>query len=900
MRMFRRLGVGLRGLLRREEVERDLDDELQGYIEAAAAENMRTGMSEEEARRAALLAFGSTDAVKEEVRAVGWENRIEACWHDVRYAARMLHKNPGFTIVAVLTLALGIGVNVSLFSIVNTVLLQPLPFSDPSRLMMLWEGLPQLRSSRIPFSAPDFKFVERGQKSFVVVGALQNKPFDISGQGEPDRIIGARVSASIFPMLGVEPMLGRYFTALEDAPGRNVVILSYGLWQRRYGGRSDILGRTIDLERQPYTVVGVMPKRFVFPLPGPPANPFPAALWVPMAFTPDELQGWGKRYSLSVLARLRPDVNVEQARSEGHLLAQSIQAQYPQAMLKDFYGARLDVPVFPWQQQVAGPVQPLLLVLMAAVSMVLLIACANVATLLLSRAAARQREIAVRQAVGATHGRLLQQLLTESFLLALVGGGCGLLLAFAGKRTLLALAPANIPLAQQVRFDGVVLLFVLVVSCLTAVLFGLSPALHGASGAGLHQGLQEGSRSGTSGRARQRLQNAFVTLEFGLSVVLLVGAGLLLRSFGKLLQSDLGIQPDHVLTMSVPLPVRAYPQATQVRNLYQQLVDAVPDLLGVKAAGMAEDLPLRAFVVHTFQIEGRPEVGIPPVASESWVLGDYFSAIGIPLRAGRLFTTFERASAPRVVIVSQQMAKLYWPGQDPIGKRLRHEDNEPWMTVVGVVGDVNDAPAGRQQRPHIYIPFYQLSDKLTADSVVGEARSMNLAVRTQSDPASVASDVIAKIHSLDPDLAAADVTTMQQAIHTSLAGPRFNTSLLGVFAGLALFLAAMGIYGTLAYAVSQRKHEIGIRLALGATPGDVLRFVLGWGTRLACVGAVSGIVAALALTRLMSGLLYGVGPTDPTTFAAVVVLLLMVTLLACYIPAQRATRVDPMIALRCE
>jgi predicted permease len=377
-------------MLRREEVERDLHDELQGYLEATAAENMRTGMSQEEAWRAARLALGSTDRVKEEVRAVGWENQIETCWHDIRYAARMLHNSPGFTIVAVLTLALGIGANVSLFSIVNTVLLQPLPFSDPSRLVMLWEGLPQLGSSRIPFSAPDFKFVERGQKSFEAIGALQNKAFDISGQGEPDRIIGARVSASIFPMLGVEPMLGRYFTAQEDGPGRNVVILSYGLWQRRYGGRADILGKTIDLERQPYTIVGVMPKRFVFPLPGPPANPFPAALWVPMAFTPDEVQAWGKRYSLSVLARLSPDVNVEQARSEGHLLAQSIQAQYPQAMLKDFYGARLDVPVFPWQQQVVGPVQPLLLVLMAAVGMVLLIACANVATLLLSRAAARQ------------------------------------------------------------------------------------------------------------------------------------------------------------------------------------------------------------------------------------------------------------------------------------------------------------------------------------------------------------------------------------------------------------------------------------------------------------------------------------------------------------------------------
>lgn len=899
MRILRKLGVGLRALFRREEIERDLHDELQDYIEASAADNVRAGMSDEQAWRAARLALGSTDAVKEEVRAVGWENRIEACWYDVRYAARVLRKSPGFTIVAVLMLALGIGANVSLFSIVNTVLLQPLPFSDPSRLVMLWESLPQIGSPRIPFSAPDFKFVEHGQKSFVTVGAFQNKAFDISGQGEPDRVIGARVSASIFPMLGVEPIVGRYFTAQEDGPGKNVVILSYGLWQRRYGGRPDILGTTIELERQPYTVIGIMPKRFVFPLSGPPANPFPAALWVPMAFTPDELQAWGKRYTLSVLARLRPDLSLEQARSEGDSLGQAIQKQYPQDILKDFYGARLGIPVFPWHQQVVGPVRPLLLILMVAVGMVLLIACANVATLLLSRAAARRSEIAVRRALGATRARLLQQLLTESFLLALVGGGCGLLLAFAGKRVLLALAPANIPLAQQVRFDGFVLLFMAAVSCLTAILFGLSPALHGTSGGLLHS-LQEGGRGGSSGRTRQHLQSALVAVEFGLSVVLLVGAGLLLRSFGKLIRTDLGIQPDHVLTMSVPLPVQAYPQAAQVRNLYQQLIDALPSVPGVKAAGMAQDLPLRAPVVHTFQIEGRPEVGTPPVATESWVLGDYFNAMKIPLHAGRLFTPFDRETAPPVVIVSQQMAKLYWRGQDPIGKRLRHEDNQPWMTVVGVVGDVNDAPAGRQQRPHIYIPFYQVSEKLTADSVVGEARSMNLAVRTQPDPGSVASEVIAKIHSLDPDLAAANVETMQQAIYSSLGGPRFNTSLLGVFAGFALFLSAIGIYGTLAYAVTQRRHEIGIRVALGAKPRDVLWFVLGWGTRLVCLGAVFGNTAALALTRLMSGLLYGVRATDPPTFGAVIVLLLVVALLASYVPARRAAGVDPMVALRCE
>ncbi len=898
MRRLRRLGAGVRALFRREEVERDLRDELRGYVEAAAAEKIRAGMSEEQAWREARMQLGSAEAIKEEVRAVGWENRIATGWQDVRYAARMLRKSPGFTLVAVLTLAVGIGANAALFSVVNTVLLRPLPFHNPSRLVMVWEGLPQLRSPVIPFSAPDLAVLERGQKSFSAVGAIQDRLYDLSGHGEPDRVVGARVSASVFPMLGITPVLGRYFTPQEDAPGQNVVVLSYGLWQRRLGGRPDVVGEIIELDRQPYTVIGVMPKNFVFPLPGPPANGFPAALWVPMAFTPAELQGWGQRYDLSVLARLRDGVTLEQARSEGHLLAQEIQAQYPQSILsKDFYGARLEAPVFPWHQMVAGPVRPLLLVLLAAVAMVLLIACANVATLLLSRAAARQREIAVRRALGATRGRLVRQLLTESLLLALAGGAGGLLLAVAGKRLLLASAPASIPLEQQARLDGTVLLFVLGVSCLTAILFGLAPAWHG-TGSEVQQGLQEGGRSRTPGHARQRWQSAFVAVEVGLSLVLLVGAGLLIRSFAKLLRTNLGFQADHVLTMSVPLPARAYPQAEQIRSFYRQLVDKVSNLPGVTGAGMAEDLPLQADVVHTMEIEGRPLAGTPPVVSESWVLGDYFSAMGIPLLKGRRFTPQDNAEAQPVVIVSQDMAKEYWPGKDPIGKHIRQEDYQPWMTVVGVAGNVNDRPVTAPRRLHIYIPYRQLSDALIADNVVGEGRAMNLAVRTPADPAAMTSAVIAEVHSLDPDLAEADVVTMEQVVRSSLAGPRFNTSLLTVFAGFALFLATVGIYGVLAFAVAQRRHEIGIRMALGAQPRDVLRFVLGWGARLAAMGAVFGIAAALGLTRLMSGLLYGVKANDPATFVAVIVLLLTVALAAAYFPARRATRVDPMIALR--
>ncbi|MGE5726261.1 MAG: ADOP family duplicated permease, partial [Acidobacteriota bacterium] len=618
-----------------------------------------------------------------------------------------------------------------------------------------------------------------------------------------------------------------------------------------------------------------------------------------MGFTPAELQGWGQRYDLSVFARLRPGVTLGQARSEGQALGAAIEAQYPQDILKDFYGARLQVAAFPWREEVTGPVRALLLVLMAAVALVLLIACANVATLLVSRAAARQREIAVRRALGATRSRLLRQLLTESLLLALLGGGLGLLLAFWGKDMLLALAPSDIPLPQNVGFSGGVLLFVVGVSCLTALLFGLAPSWHTA-GAGLQQGLQEGGRSRTAGRARHRLQNTFVTVEFGLSLILLIGAGLLIRSFGKLLRTDLGFQPDHVLAMEVPLPARAYPQASQIRNLYQRLAEEVPNLPGVKAAGIADDLPLLAAVFHTLEIEGRPQVGKPPAVAETWVLGNYLQTMRIPLVAGRLFTGRDGPNSMPVVLISRGMAKKYWPGQDPIGKRLRHEENQPWMTVVGVVGDVNDGPVVRPPQPHIYIPFLQLSDNLTAENLIGVGRSMNLAVRTAGDPSALASAVVAQVHSLDPDLAVANITTMPQVIGSSLAGPRFNTSLLTVFAGFALFLSAIGIYGVLAYAVTQQRHEIGIRMALGAQPRHVLRFVLAWGTRLACLGAVFGIIAALALTRLMKGLLYGVGATDPLTFAGVTLVLLLVALLASYVPARRATRVDPVVALRCE
>jgi putative ABC transport system permease protein len=416
----------------------------------------------------------------------------------------------------------------------------------------------------------------------------------------------------------------------------------------------------------------------------------------------------------------------------------------------------------------------------------------------------------------------------------------------------------------------------------------------------LQQGLQEGGRSRSTGRARHRLQSAFVAVEFGLSLLLLIAAGLLIRSFAKLLRTDLGFEAGHVLAMEVPLPAHAYPRAPQLRNFYQRLAENIAPLPGVKEAAISSDLPLRPAVFHTLELEGRPQAGKPPAITETWVLGNYFRTMGIPLLAGRLFNPQDGPDSPPVVIISQGMAKKYWAGQNPIGKRLRHEEGQPWITVVGVVGDVKDSSVSGTPLAHIYIPFLQLSDSVTAESVVGVGRSMDLVIRAAGDPGALSSEAIAQVHALDPDVAVAGIETMPEVVSASLAGARFNTSLLGLFAGFALFLAAIGIYGVLAYAVSQQRHEIGIRMALGAQPRHVLHFVLAWGVRLACVGAGFGIVAAFGLTRLMAGLLFGVGATDPLTFAAVTLVLLGVAVLASYLPARRATKVDPMVALRCE
>jgi predicted permease len=804
---------------------------------------------------------------------------------DLRYGLRMLAKNPGFTAVALLALAIGIGANTAIFSVVNGVLLRPLPYPEPARLITIYEKTAEFSQSSVSY--PDFLDWRRGNHSLADMAAFRGDDFNFTGSGQAEHLRGELVSASLLPVLGVNPLLGRNFLPQEDQQGAGgVVMLTSGLWKRRFGGDPNILGKTLTLNAKNYTVIGVLPSDFRFR--------GQAELYVPVGqWNPVELYDRENHPGLNVVGRLKPGVTMAAAQAEMTSIARALAQKYPKT------NAGEGATVVGMKDDMVGYIRPTLLLLLGAVGFVLLIACANVANLLLARSMARNREFAIRAALGAGRQRVVRQLLTESVLLALGASLLGLLLASWGTRLVLAAVPDTLPRSQGIGLDPYVLLFTLVVSILTGILFGLAPAFH-SSKVNPQESLKEGARG--SGGGRHRAEGVFVVVEVGLAVVLLAGAGLMMQSIWRLWRVDTGFNPHNVLTTQVALSPTVMASPAGIRLAYQQLLDRVASIPGVQAASITSLIPLSGDDSEIpFWLGKGPQPPQDQMASTLVyiVTPGYPRAMGIPLKEGRFFTDHDTLASPPVVVVDEVMAKHLFPGQDALGKQFNLMVIGP-VQIVGVTGHVKhwglDADDTAKILNEIYFPFLQIPDKFMSEVVAG----LPLVLRTAPDPLSVVSAVRARVAGPTEDQPIFGVETMEQIISDSLTERRFTMLLLIIFASTALVLAAVGIYGVMSYAVSRRTHELGVRLALGASRNEILRLVVGEGMVLAAIGTAVGLTAALGLTRLMASLLYGVRPADPATLAAASLLLAGIALLACYIPAWRATKVDPLVALRYE
>jgi predicted permease len=813
---------------------------------------------------------------------------------DLRYGVRMLLKQPGFTLIAVVTLALGIGANTAIFSVVNGVLLRPLAYHEPERIVTL------LNDGRSPVSPANFLDFQSNSQSFTQMAAAEAWGGALTGNDAPEQISGLRMGEGLFDMLGVPALMGRTLQAEDFQPGKDrVLVLSHKLWQRVFRGDAAIVGKQVRLSGESYTVVGVMPPQFQFP----PFWSTRAEMWTPLELRSRATSRGGN--SLRVFARLKPGVMLTQAQAEIEAMNKRLVAAYPEA------NTGLNIRVDPLNEKVVGNVRPALLILLVTVGMVLLIACANVACLLLARAAARQKEVAVRAALGASRLRILRQMLTESLLLALCGASGGILLAVWGVEWLTCLLAGNstsfsvrLPRANEIQIDGMALLFTFTVALLTSLLFGLVPALT-ASNPDLNQVLKEGGRGTTSGRTRWR--EMLVIAELALSLVMLVGAGLLMNSFVKLQAVDPGFNQHNLLTATVSLAGATQYIGPARETFYRQLLDQLKTVPGIETASAINHLPLAGDTWgRRLTIEGRPLP--PPGQGEGGIFRvarpNYFQAMGVPLQAGREFTDRDTPDAPRVVIINETLARKQWPSANPLGQRITLDDprdaTQPvrWLTIVGVVKDVKQGSWMEAPSNEFYLPFQQEADFY--GGTAGRFTSMTLVMRTSVAPESLAKAVQETVRKVDRNLPVSSVVSMEQVVADTLWQQRFNLQLIGLFATLALVLAAVGLYGVMSYSVTQRTHEVGLRMALGAGQRDVLTLLVGQGMKLALLGVGVGLLIALALTRLMTNLLFGVSATDPLTFALVAVSLMLVALLACWIPARRATKVDPMIALRCE
>jgi putative ABC transport system permease protein len=895
MRRLRAWCLRFAELFSKEQRDRVLAEELESHLQMHVEDNLRSGMDPCEARRQALIKLGGIEQAKEKYRDQRGIPALESVLQDLRFGLRMLRKSPGFTIVAVLTLALGIGANTAIFSVVNTVLLRPLPYPQPDRIVQLVRSFPEGNFHHISIS----KFmVWRNQTQVFqdIAASGHHAGINLTGGDSPEQVMAEHVSAGYFAVFGAPVAMGGTFTAKEDRPGGpQVVVISNALWRSRFGGDTNLVGKAISLGGAPYQVIGVLGATFA-------ADP-PADLWLPLQADPNSSS---QAHNLFVVARLRPGVTLAKAQAAMKLAAEEFRRKFP---VTGLVGPNESSTAIPLRDVVVGDVRPALLVLLAAVGFVLLIACANMANLLLARASLRRREIAVRAALGAGRRRIVLQLLTESILLSLGGGALGLVLGYFGVRGLLAMNPGDIPRIGEhgsaVILDWRVLVFTLVVSVLTGILFGVLPAFH-TSRTDLISTLNEGgARSGTGLRQHKR-RSIFVITEIALAFVLLIGAALLILTFAALRNVDPGFELHNILTMQLQLDGPRFKKASGVAQVAREGGQLLRSLPGVEAAAITDYLPLISGDNDMpFAIDAHPSTDQPYSGGAQWriVSPGYFETFRIPLIRGRLFTDRDEGGAAPVVLISESMAKQFWPQSDPLGeiitvggKSMGPEFEEPPRQIIGVLADVRDLGLNSSPEPTMYVPIAQMSDRLTA--FLGG--SIAWVIRTKGAPYSLSADIQRELRTASGGSPAADVRSMDQVVRESTARNEFNMTLLSIFAGVALLLAAIGIYGLMAYSVQQRTQEIGIRMALGAQPGDVLRMVLRHGLLLCLVGIAVGISGAFAVIRLMKSLIFGVSPTDPMTFVSVAVLLAGVAFVACWIPARRAAHMDPMGALRHE
>ena len=876
------LRLGVRSLLRKDAVERELDDELRFHVEMQTAQNLARGMSPAEARTAALRTFGGVEKTKEQCREVRRTRWLEDFFQDLRYGARAFRSHPGFAAVVVLTLALGIGANTAIFSVVHSILLQPLPYEDSDQLVLLRHDAPAARLEDVGVSPLEMADYRGQSRSLAGLAEHHTMWFNLLRRGEPERVQTGVVSANFFQLLGIRPILGRDFIPEDEKPGAEpVLVLSYGYWQRSHGSDPKVIGQVFEMNDKAHRVIGVLPPVPLYPEDDEVYMPTVAC---PFRSAPHANQERGMRM-LTAFGRLQDGASLEQAGNDVGTIAARMAKAYPESYPAAY---ELRAALVPLRERMVGAARPTLLILLGTVGLVLLIVCANVANLTLARLLGRQRELAVRSALGAGRGRLIRQLLTESTLLALTGGLLGLLLAAGALRLLLAFAANFTPRASEIGIDGPVLLFTLLVALATGIASGSLPALARRD---LSSSLKEGGDRATTGTGGLRLRNGLIVVQLALSFVLLIGAGLMLRTLFELSRVDPGFHPENVVTAGLDLDWSKYDTPEKMRDVQTRLLARVRALPGIETAALASTFPLNDSQPWNveLQIEGRPRAADTPaplidlrVAST-----DYFRTIGVPLLRGRTFQESDGDGALEVVIVNQSMARRFWGDQNPVGRRISLDDGETWRTVIGVVGNVTQYGLDHGPTDEVYRPLQQFP-----------ILSTSLVARTSAPLATMEKSLRAAVLEVDPEQPLYEVQTLEQARAASLAPPRLTTTLLGLFAGLALLVTTTGIAGLIAFSVNRRTQEIGIRMALGAAQGTVLWMVLRQAAVLVLAGLALGVAGALIMTRLLAGLLFGVGPTDPATFLSVALVLLTVATFACLVPARRATAVQPVMALR--